>query len=137
MSDASVPAEDWPAYLRRMTKRPGWSVAKLARESNIHRATIFGWIKGDVGVTIDSVRRIALALGDDPENALRAASSKTDDATAVEQDEEVALIMRAPVDDDLKQVMLQKLRQRREEDKLRRLQTWQDMIDVAPKRTEG
>jgi transcriptional regulator with XRE-family HTH domain len=135
MSDASAPHEDWPGYLRRMTKRPGWSVARLARDSKVHRATIFGWMKGDGGgVTVDSVRRVALALGDDPENALRAAGNNG--APPDEQDEEVALIMRAPVDDSLKQEMLRKLRERRERDRIVRLADLQDMIDVA-RRAEG
>lgn len=72
MGDASPPAEDWPGYLRRMTKRPGWSVARLARESGINRATIFGWIKGDAP-TVTSVKIIAKALGDSEAHALAAA----------------------------------------------------------------
>ncbi|MEU0081405.1 hypothetical protein ABZY58_26185 [Micromonospora tulbaghiae] len=55
-----------------MTKRPGWSVARLARESGVNRATIFGWMKGD-GVTVASVKMIARALGDDEAHALAAA----------------------------------------------------------------
>lgn len=75
MSDASAAAaETWADYLRRMTQRPGWSVARLARESGIHRGTIFKYLAGESGVTVDTVRRIAKALGDDPENALRAAA---------------------------------------------------------------
>ena len=59
-----------------MTSRPGWSVARLARESGIHRATIFEWMKGSSdSVTIGSVRAIAAALDDDLENALRAGAS--------------------------------------------------------------
>ncbi|MEU5938663.1 helix-turn-helix transcriptional regulator [Micromonospora sp. NPDC047548] len=72
MGDASSPAEDWAGYLRRMTSRPGWSVARLAREAGIHRGTIFGWIKGE-GVTVASVKAIAKALGDDEAHALAAA----------------------------------------------------------------
>lgn len=129
-----MPGENWAGYLRRMTKRPGWSVAKLARESKIHRATIFKWIGGDPGVTIDSVRRIALALGDDPDNALRAAGNS--DAGRQQQDEEVALIMRAPVDDALKQTMLRKLYERRKRDQERRMEDFQAMIDLAQPRED-
>jgi len=67
--------EDWASYLRRMTSRPGWSVARLARESGIHRGTIFDWMAGKGGVTISSVRAIAEALDDDPANALLAAGN--------------------------------------------------------------
>ncbi|SCL12835.1 helix-turn-helix domain-containing protein [Micromonospora inyonensis] len=71
MGDASS-AEDWAGYLRRMTRRHGWSVARLARESGINRATIFGWMNGD-GVTVANVKVIAKALGDDEAHALAAA----------------------------------------------------------------
>lgn len=76
MGDASRPTEDWPTYLRRQTSRPGWSVARLAREANIHRATIFGWIKGE-RPNMASVRAVAEALGDDPANAAAAAAGGT------------------------------------------------------------
>ncbi|MGC5033034.1 helix-turn-helix domain-containing protein [Micromonospora sp. DT229] len=72
MGDDPMPVEDWASYLRRMTKRPGWSVARLAREAGINKSTIFGWMKGD-GVTVASVKAIAKALGDDEAHALAAA----------------------------------------------------------------
>lgn len=67
--------ESWAEYLRRMTERPGWSVARLARESGVHRATLFRWMSGKGGSNVASVRAIAKALGDDPANALRAAGN--------------------------------------------------------------
>lgn len=130
MSDASNPGEDWAGYLRRMTKRPGWSVARLAREAQVNRATIFRWLKGDGGVNVDSVRRVAQALGDDPDNALRAAGNSGQVVTPA-QDEEVALIMAAPVDDELRQRMLAKLYERRERDREQRIADFQAMIDLA------
>lgn len=91
MGDGSV-GEDWSSYLRRMTSRPGWSVARLARESNIHRGTIFKWISGRGGVTVASVRAIADALGDDPTTALRAAGRAPID----EVDEEIEFVRTHP-----------------------------------------
>lgn len=136
MSDASDVGENWAAYLRRMTKRPGWSVAKLARESGIHRGTIFKWIGGELGVTVDSVLRVASALGDDANTALRAAANIGVGAGDL-VDEEVAVIMRAPVDDELKQRMLQRLRERRERDRQRRLEDFQEMLDeLAARKNE-
>lgn len=128
MSDAPAPGDNWAGYLRRMTKRPGWSVARLARESGIHRATIFKWLAGEEGVTIDSVRRIATALGDNPDNALRAAGNPGGGDAL---DEEMALIDRAPVGDALKATMRRKLLERRARERQETLAYLQDMIDVA------
>jgi plasmid maintenance system antidote protein VapI len=137
MSDASAPGENWSAYLRRMTKRPDWSVAKLARESGINRATIFKWIGGEEGLTVDSVLRVATALGDDPNTALRAAANIGAGPDEL-VDAEVDVIMRAPVDDELKQKMLQRLRDRRERDRQRRLEDFQEMLDdLAARKNEG
>lgn len=69
----------WGRYLSELTSRPGWSVARLARESGIHRSTIFRWISGEVrNVSTNSVRLIAKASGDDEKAALRAASEVLD-----------------------------------------------------------
>jgi transcriptional regulator with XRE-family HTH domain len=135
MSDASGHGEDWATYLRRMTKRPGWSVAKLARESNVHRATIFGWLKGESGVTVASVRAIANALGDDVENALRAAGAAGAPPSG-DRDEELELIMAAPVDDELKQMMVQRLRERRERERVARVADLKWELGIASQRGE-
>lgn len=92
MSDGREIRESWSEYLRRMTDRPGWSVAKLARESKIHRATIFKWMSGKGGANMASVQAIAEALGDDSGNALRAASSSG--AIEDEFDEDLRIIIR-------------------------------------------
>lgn len=74
MSDGVDGKSSWSRYIDEATRRPGWNAAKLARESGIHRSTIFRWKGGDGrSVTVDSVRRIANALGDDLDEALRAA----------------------------------------------------------------
>lgn len=95
MGDASPPPENWAGYLRRMTSRPGWSVARLARESGINRATIFGWIKGD-GVTVASVKQIAKALGDSEAHALAAAGGAASHGD--ELDADVRIILRRLAD---------------------------------------
>ncbi|HEY9370483.1 helix-turn-helix transcriptional regulator [Streptomyces sp.] len=79
MSDGAS-RESWADYLRRMTARPGWSVARLARESGVHRSTLFRWIAGSGGANVTSVRAIAKVLGDDPSNALRAAGNMPGEA---------------------------------------------------------
>lgn len=93
MGDAS--AEDWAGYLRRMTKRPGWSVARLAREAGVNRSTIFGWMKGD-GVNVASVKAIARALGDDEAHALAAAGGATIQGDQLDSD--VRIILRRLAD---------------------------------------
>lgn len=65
----------WATFLAQQTARPGWSVARLARESGIHRSTIFRWLKGDGGITMQSIRAIASALGVDMQTALLAAGN--------------------------------------------------------------
>lgn len=65
----------WATFLVQQTARPGWSVARLARESGIHRSTIFRWIKGDGGITMQSIRAIADALQVDMQVALLAAGN--------------------------------------------------------------
>ena len=132
MSDGVGGKSSWARYIDQATRRPGWNVAKLARESGIHRSTIFRWRNGEGGsVTVDSARRIALALGDDPDEALRAAGDLVADRALDGQDEELALIDRAPVDDDLKAVMRRKLLERRERERLDRIAYVQDLIDFA------
>lgn len=134
MNDGSGELSDWGAYLRRMTQRPGWSVARLARESGIHRATIFDWMKGGgESVTIASVKAIARALGDDLENALRAvASISTPSAPA---DEEMDLILSAPVSDDVKRRMIARLLDMREQDRQQRLNVMRWMISESAAET--
>jgi AcrR family transcriptional regulator len=132
MSDGPEVSEDWSGYLRRMTSRPGWSVARLAREAGVHRGTIFGYISGKKkGVTVATVRSIAQALGDDPANALRAAGQ-----VSGEVDEEVELILAQPVDEDTKRAMLERLFQLRERDKRNRIEEIRFLAEQA-QRTQG
>jgi transposase-like protein len=113
--------------LRRMTARPGWSVARLAREAGIHRATIFDWIKGGGdSVTIASVRAVADALNDDLENALRAVAGL--ESSQERRDEEMDMIMSAPVDDDMKKQMIARALELREQDRQQRMQVLRWMM---------
>ena len=108
----------WSAYLRRMTRRPGWSVARLSRESGIAKSSIFKWIADGPGaITIQSVYLIADALGEDRETALRAAGD-----IPRGRDPEVDLILAAPRTDEQKAEMIQRLMRRREEEERRRIE---------------
>lgn len=78
VSDAGAeqPPNEWAKLLREITDRPGWSVARLNRESGIHRSTIFRWLSGEVtNVTMDSIRLVAQTAGIDLDVAVRAAST--------------------------------------------------------------
>jgi transposase-like protein len=107
----------WSAYLRRMTGRPGWSVARLARDADLSRSTIFRWIaEGAEGITIQSVYLVADALGDDRAEALRAAGN-----LPPERDAEVELILSSNRTELEKVAMIDRLMRRREEERQRRL----------------
>lgn len=114
-------ADAWSAYLRRMTRLPGWSVARLARDANIARSTIFRWMKegadGSSGLTIQSVYAVADALGDDRANALTAAGN-----LPPERDAEVELILSSDRSEREKAAMIDRLMRRREEEQRRRLE---------------
>lgn len=99
MGDGSEVRETWGEYLRRMTSRPGWSVARLGRDSGIHRATIFKWIKGERGATVASVKAIATALGDTTGAAMRAAAGSG--IVEEELDPDLQVIMRRLGDPDV------------------------------------
>ncbi|SRR5690606_26064394 len=134
MADSGAPASEWGRYLRRITSAPGWSVARLARESGIHRATIFEWIRGDgESVTIGSVRAVAAASGDDLQNALRAAANLAPATVPSggqpdEADEETELIRSAPLGQDVKRRMLARLAELREQHRRQRLRILEWMV---------
>jgi transcriptional regulator with XRE-family HTH domain len=132
MSDGVGGKTAWARYVKSATERPGWNVAKLARESGVHRSTIHRWINGGGGnVTVDRVRRLASTLGDDPDDALRVAGDLVVNEPPETGDEEIDRIMRAPVDDALKDVMIKKLQERRERERLQRIADFDTMIDIA------
>ncbi|MDR7278897.1 helix-turn-helix domain-containing protein [Catenuloplanes atrovinosus] len=128
MSDGADGKTSWAEYIRNATKRPGWSAARLAREAGVHRSTIFRWINGAGGsVAVDNVRRIAEALGDHPSVAIRAAGNMLEPEG--ERDEELELILSAPVDDDMKRRMIQRLDEMRQRDRERRLDDLRYLLD--------
>jgi transcriptional regulator with XRE-family HTH domain len=112
----------WARYLDAVTHRPGWSVARLARESGVHRSTIFRWLNGEVsGATVGSVMRIASAVGDDPDEALRAAADLLGPAAPVDPDADaVSMIMESDLPVDAKHELLAELRSQARSDARRR-----------------
>lgn len=88
------PPNDWARLLREITSRDGWSVARLARESGVHRSTIFRWLEGDdqKSLTIRSVNLIADAAGISRSGALRAAGAAVE-VEAITEDLAIELEM--------------------------------------------
>jgi transcriptional regulator with XRE-family HTH domain len=125
----AVEGEAWSAYLKRMTSRPGWSVARLARDASIHRGTIFDYISGKKkGVTVATVTAIADALGDDPANALKAAAGV---ASRDPVDEVIQLVSD---DDDLpaqtKMQIIKLILDRRDQQRAGELEEARRLIDM-------
>ncbi len=70
----------WAAYIHEAMSKRGWSVARLAREVGVHPGTVFRWLNGSTrNVGSARVRRVAAALGDDVNVALRAAGAQPEE----------------------------------------------------------
>lgn len=112
------PPNTWADYLRELVSRPGWSVARLARESGIHRSTIFRWMEGGEAktITVRSVKLIAAAAGADVDTALRAAGAVLDpEEPDNDFDLQVEMIERSDLPASQKRAMIreaERLRQR-------------------------
>lgn len=141
------PPTPWGRYVKALTDRPGWSVARLSRESGIERGTIFRWISGRLErVTVESVRLVAETSGDDIDRALRAAAGLTPDG-GVDTDEdeiefEIRLIQASDLPPEQKRAMVDYARelqrrqqaeraQVRERQRVERRSNLQAMIDLA------
>ena len=113
-----------------MTDRPGWSVARLARESGVHRATIFKWLGTKGGVTMTSVRALAAAVGDDPENAMRAAAGKLAASQSME-DDQIAEILTSGLPINVQQELIEMVIDRRKQDEARQMDDLRRVIGIA------
>lgn len=120
----------WGAYLKRITARPGWSVAELSRQSGVHRATIFGWMQDGSGekVTIESILAIARGAGEPPMEVLRAAAGLTADDP---EDEEIAMVLSSNLRDEGKAEIVESILRRRDRDRQHRMQDTVQMIRLA------
>jgi transcriptional regulator with XRE-family HTH domain len=118
---------EWGKYLRLMTKRPGWSVARLARDAGLNPSTIFGYINGSTGqkVTIETIVAIARALGDHPVNTFIAAAGLVQEEP---QDHEIGLILGSDLSDEEKLRQIHLLERRREQDQKRRVTDTVEML---------
>lgn len=110
--------------------------SELARRLGVDRATIYRWETGQQRPeNADTVARFARITDVDIDEALAAAGLKPDVEPPTEPtrelDEDEQVIMRAPVDDALKQLMLRKLHERRERDRQQRIADFETMIELA------
>jgi transcriptional regulator with XRE-family HTH domain len=124
---ATVEGPDaWSRFLRSMTSQPGWSVARLARESGIARGTIFDWIRfGGRSLNVASVRAIAAALDVDMALAMFAAGNIIGSPDI--SDPELRVILGSRLSDPQKARMIAHVRERR----ARELEATQAMIDLV------
>lgn len=74
----------WADYITWAKNRIGHGgIAELARRTGLHRSTLFEWKNGQgSNPTVDSIRLVADAVGDDLRNALRAAGQLPPDEPA-------------------------------------------------------
>ncbi len=102
-------------------------MARLARESGIHRATIFDWIKGGTGerLTVAFIVDIANALGDHPVNTFMAAADLVEEEP---QDYEIGLILQSDLTDEEKQRQIRMVEARRERDTQNRIHDTQEIL---------
>lgn len=106
----------WAAYIRQVTERPGWSVARLAREAQVSTARIWDWINGKSArgaIMVVNVLKVAAAVGDDPMSALRAAAELLPEQAP---EDDVMLILRSDWPDDVKARMIERLNAARRAD---------------------
>lgn len=123
-------SETWGDYIRRLTKRKGWSVARLARESGFNPATLFEWMREEGGESVKaaSIVAIAHAAGEDPMIGFRAAAGLT---TEEPEDQELALVLNAELPGDAKDEIIASILVRRERDRESRMQDTIQMIRIA------
>lgn len=121
----------WMRYLQEIQDRPGWSIARVARESNgqISRSAIFRMMSGDTRrVSVNVVRLIAAIVGDDPDEVMKKAGGSIVGAPTTDprlegldpNDDVVRHILSLDIDEEERGFMLDRRRQllalRREQD---------------------
>lgn len=126
-------------YLKGIQDRPGWSIARVARESGgrISRATLFRMMTGETKrASIDSVRLVAAIVGDDPDAVLAMVAGSLLEVDAGDprlegldpNDRVVRHIMSLDnIDEEMRAMMLDRRRQQiaeRDVQDLRELEFW-------------
>lgn len=123
----------WATYVRAAREGVLMSKAELGRRLGKDRGTIHRWETGqNTPEDAEVVSAFADVFGLDLDEALAAAGLRPGSAAPAEptreRDEEIELILKAPVDDRTKQLMLERLYELRERDKQRRMEDIQFLI---------
>lgn len=123
-------ATSWGRYVDYLRNRPGWSMARLARQADMNPATLFEYVRKDSGenVAIKDILRVAIGGEDDPVNAFRAAAGLTADDP---EDEEIAVVLASNLPDDGKAEIIESILARRARDRARRMEDTVQMIRLA------
>lgn len=116
--------DPWTDFLEALTKRPGWTVTRLAKESGVDRSHIYRMMRGETKtVTVETVRMIANGGQVGLAAALHAARTHTlqpsapsatpqpDDAS----DPEIRTIMDSGLDDGKKRDLVAHVRRRQQQ----------------------
>lgn len=116
--------EAWASYIQALRKATGVSRAELARRLGVDPTTVWRWeTKRQKPESPDIPLAIAELFSLDADEVMAAAGLKPDTAVSqptVEVDEELELILNAPVNARMKKKMIERLFELREQDKQRR-----------------
>lgn len=123
----------WATFAKAAREGSHMSQAELARRLDVERTTIWRWETGkQKPESADAVALFARVLGIDVDEALAAAGLRPGTTAPAEPtrepDEEMDLIYAAPVDDQTKKLMIERLFQLRERDKQRRMEDIEFLI---------
>lgn len=113
---------DWAKYVRRAVEICG-AVTELRRRSGVGRTSIYRYVNDDgTRVTLDVARRIALAIDDKPENAIRAAGSllELEDLAPIDPPADPRQFGLDPKDEVVKKIMATKVSNERKRNMLAR-----------------
>lgn len=125
----------WATFAKAARIGAHMTQAELARRLDIERTTVWRWETGrQKPESADNVANFARVLGINLDEALAAASLRPGIEAPTEPtrepDEEIDLILTAPVDDETRKVMMQRLLDQRERDKRRRLEEIRFIIGI-------
>jgi transcriptional regulator with XRE-family HTH domain len=116
--------DPWTDFLEALTKRPGWTVTRLAKESGVDRSHIYRMMRGETKtVTVETVRMIANGGQVGLAAALHAARTHTLQPTSTvatpplidPDDPEIRAIMDSNLTDEKKRDLVAHVRRRKEQ----------------------